>query len=211
MVSMKSLNQLFRPQAKYDEIKEQIEGGVIMDQRLEGYHVEGQYIIAPDNRPIVPPDEIQDTLQWLSEEWETHFIAGKGLKNLWHLISNEYLNITREDVKKFMTKNGLYQVVSEPVRDKGRKIIAKRPGDFFACDLIDMSGNSPNNPRYRYILVCVDLYSRFTFTRALRNKTNLNNVSLSMDEILDQSEDEHGIKPKVVISDNGKEFIQRFD
>ncbi|RZJ99011.1 MAG: transposase [Flavobacterium sp.] len=210
MVSMKSLNQLFKPQAKYNHIKQQINGGVIIDPRLEEFRVEEPYIIAPDNRVVIPPNEIEATLQWLYENWEIHFIGAKGIKSLWQWIAREYINISRDDVKSFMSKKGLYQVVSEPVRDKGQKVIAKKPGDFFGVDLIDMSGVGPNNPRYRYILVCVDLYSRYTFTRALRNKTNLNNVSLSMDEILDESENDHGIKPKIVISDNGLEFKERF-
>ncbi|RYE56559.1 MAG: hypothetical protein EOP48_07705, partial [Sphingobacteriales bacterium] len=136
---MKSLNQLFRPQAKYDQIKQQIAGGVFDDDRLIGFHVEGEYIIAPDNRAVVPPNELQQTFEWLYDERGIHFIASKGIKSLWNWIQREYINITRAEVKAFLSKKGLYQITRESIQDKGKVVVARKPNAFWGCDLVDMS------------------------------------------------------------------------
>jgi len=50
-----------------------------------------------------------------------------------------------------------------------RGVMSNHPKDIFSCDLVDMS-NKPSGG-FRYILICVDVFSRKIFYKLLKSKT----------------------------------------
>jgi hypothetical protein len=75
--------------------------------------------------------------------------------------------------------------------------------DQWDADLIDMSKYASNNDEFAYILVVIDIFSKYTWLRPLKNKKG-NAVSRAFGEIL-----EEGRSPKRLRTDKGQEFRSR--
>ena len=86
------------------------------------------------------------------------------------------------------------------VNYKRVKIYVTRRNQQWSIDLADLNNLSRYNNQYRYMLVCVDVYSRYAVVKLLKTKS-ARNVGNKFEEILR----EHGI-PEKVQSDEGTEF-----
>jgi hypothetical protein len=62
-----------------------------------------------------------------------------------------------------------------------------------------------NNGRYKYIVNCMDLFSKYIFLAPLRNKTAVNVRNFFQTRIINE-----GFAPNALMSDNGKEFEAGF-
>lgn len=82
-----------------------------------------------------------------------------------------------------------------------RKIIIKGYGDLWQIDLMEMQPYANINKGYRYILVVIDCYSKYVWTRPLKNKT-ATEVTNAMRDIIKEA----GYSPRNIQSDNGTEF-----
>ena len=69
------------------------------------------------------------------------------------------------------------------------------------ADLIDYKKYMWHNRPYRYVLVVIDAFSRFAWTRALKTKTAAESAN-ALESILD----EMSFKPRFFASDQGNEF-----
>ena len=75
-------------------------------------------------------------------------------------------------------------------------------------DLVDMQQWSAENDGYRYILLAVDCFSRYAFSRPLKTKQGPV-VALAIKEILDEAESRIDRKIKKIQADQGKEFYNK--
>lgn len=82
-----------------------------------------------------------------------------------------------------------------------RRTIIKGYGDLWQIDLIDMQPYAETNNGYRYILIVIDCYSKYVWTRPLKNKTG-SVVTNAMDGIIREA----GYTPVNIQSDQGTEF-----
>ena len=82
--------------------------------------------------------------------------------------------------------------------------MASRPNERWAIDLIDMNRYSKQNKNYRYILTCIDHFSRYVWARPLKLK-NSNDVTDAMRNICEKA----GVYPHLLQRDNGGEFAGR--
>jgi hypothetical protein len=73
--------------------------------------------------------------------------------------------------------------------------------DQWSIDLAHLNELSGFNNQYRYLMVCIDVYSRYTFVKALKTKS-ARNVGEKFEQIL---KDENEIPVKIQ-SDEGTEF-----
>lgn len=80
-----------------------------------------------------------------------------------------------------------------------RKIIIPGPFHSISCDLIDYSMYSTKNNGYKWILCVVDMFSRFAYVRALKNK-KADTVAKQLDRIIQTMQ----FVPKFFTSDKGK-------
>jgi hypothetical protein len=71
----------------------------------------------------------------------------------------------------------------------------------WSIDLADLNNLSGSNNQYRYLLVCVDVYSRYAFVKPLKTKS-AKNVANKFEQILI----EEGEIPLKIQSDEGTEF-----
>lgn len=84
---------------------------------------------------------------------------------------------------------------------KRRRTIIKGLDDLWQMDLAEFGQYASQNKGYRYILVVIDCFSKFLWTRALKTKS-AEEVSKAMGSVLQQSQ-RH---PHHIQSDLGKEF-----
>ena len=76
-------------------------------------------------------------------------------------------------------------------------------GDTWQMDLIDFNNLSRENANYSYILVVIDIFTKFVWTRPVKNK-NAVVVRDAMQSVIESSP--YGA-PRNLHSDEGKEFI----
>ena len=70
-------------------------------------------------------------------------------------------------------------------------------------DLADMQSHAKENDGYRYLLVCIDVFSKYVWVIPLKNKTGPALVT-AFKEIL-----ESGRKPQKIQTDEGTEFFNK--
>ena len=77
--------------------------------------------------------------------------------------------------------------------------------DTWSSDLLDMNDYGPKNNRgYRYILVVVDNFSKFGWTKPLKNKYS-QSITDAFSQIIKTSKR----KPNLLESDDGKEYVNK--
>lgn len=85
-----------------------------------------------------------------------------------------------------------------------RRTIIKGYKDLWQIDLAELQQYADDNMGYRYILVCINCYSKYVYTRALKNKTGIE-VTNAMRSIIEEA----SYTPTNLQSDQGKEFYNK--
>ena len=80
-----------------------------------------------------------------------------------------------------------------------RKIIVNHIDEIFAADLVEMQKFSKINKGYRYLLTCIDIFSKYAFVIPLKDKKGIT-IKNALQKISNER------KPKFFWTDNGKEF-----
>jgi hypothetical protein len=83
---------------------------------------------------------------------------GSGVDNLYSKCSRRYLNITRKQIKDFLSKNLVYQLAKAPLPSHNKRIYASAPNKIWYADLMDLNTYESKNQHYRYILTIVDAF-----------------------------------------------------
>ena len=68
---------------------------------------------------------------------------------------------------------------------------------MFAADLVEMQKFSKINKGYRYLLTCIDIFSKYAFIMPLKDKKGIT-IKSSLQKIFKKR------KPKFLWTDNGK-------
>lgn len=84
-----------------------------------------------------------------------------------------------------------------------RRVIIKGLRDLFQIDLVEMIPYAQENDQFKYILVCINAFSKFAWATPIKNKTS-KEVSKAMESILSSGRKN---VPKNIQSDQGKEFF----
>ena len=107
-----------------------------------------------------------------------------------------------ERVKAWMESQDAY-TLHKPVRYKfpQRKVIVSGPGQQWQADLVDVSRLSRNNHGIKFLLTCIDVFSKQAWVRPLKNKSGLSLVE-AFDSIQDPL-------PRSLQTDKGTEFTNR--
>jgi transposase InsO family protein len=118
------------------------------------------------------------------------------------MITQHVLGITKRQAIEFLKKKEVYQLTRDPNKAVNKPLLASRPYQIYAIDLVDVARYKQGNNRFIFILTCVDLFSGYTWFEPLRNKES-KDVLEAFKRIIRESDDH---LPKSVISDNGLEF-----
>ena len=83
-----------------------------------------------------------------------------------------------------------------------RKIIVNHIDEIFAADLVEMQKFAKLNKGYRYLLTCIDIFSKFAWVIPLKDKKGIT-IKSALQKIFNKR------KPKFLWTDNGKEFYNK--
>ena len=113
--------------------------------------------------------------------------------------------IKLKEVKKWLRSQRTWSL-HKPIIKKfpRRRIIVSGATEQYQCDLCDMSALAAENQGYKYLLTCIDVFSKRAWAIALKNKSS-KATTRALKVILKQ-----GV-PRVVQTDGGKEFRGQFE
>ena len=113
-----------------------------------------------------------------------------------------YSGQPRHKVQKFLAGQETYSM-HKPVRRKfpRRKTFSKGINDLFQADIVDVSNVSNYNDRKRYILTCIDVFSKYAWAVSLSTKS-ANDVARAFENhVLSER------KCAMLQTDKGSEFL----
>jgi hypothetical protein len=149
-------------------------------------------------KEVVAKENVSDLLKQLYKDI-SYF--GNGRDSFYSKISADYYGITKEDVQEFLRNQKSYQLHLPSYRPKSvAPVLTNGPRKYLQIDLVDMSNYYEFNKPYNYILTIVDIFSKYAWAVPLPNKETTTIVK-AIKPILEE------IKPKIIQSDNGSEFI----
>lgn len=153
----------------------------------------------PYRMKVIKKSNVQKVIKKLYGDIGTN---GYGSADKFHArLNKEFLGISREDVKTAVRTFEVAQVVAPNNSDKIVKpIVNERPMQHWQIDLIDMSAHSRLNSDVTFILNVIDHFSKFLWSRPLKNKS-AELVKFELQNIILQES-----APDVLSSDNGGEF-----
>jgi transposase InsO family protein len=133
-----------------------------------------------------------------------HDASFGGLEKLYRAAraTKNNLNISRNDVREWLRSQETY-TLHKPVRKNypRTRVFVAGIDDQFEADLGDFQSLSAQNDNYRFLLVCIDCFSKYAWVRAVKNKTGPV-VTSAFRDILEQ-----GRVPNYLHTDQGTEFL----
>ena len=104
-------------------------------------------------------------------------------------------------VKNWLTSQDTYTLY-KPIRTRfqRRRVMVGGIDDQWQADLVDVSALSQHNDGYKFLLVCIDLLSKFAWVEPIKNKTGKSIVGAFSRVIVKRS-------PKRLQTDHEKEFL----
>jgi len=162
--------------------------------------VSGYLIYKPLNLKVIPDSEREGVLKEMYSDISVG--VGAGVTQFYHHVQQKYLNIFRRQCEVFLKQQKVFQM-TRPLNHKINKpVLATYPNERWCIDLIDMNKYLGANNRNRYILTCIDYFSRFAWATPLKLKES-GDVVEGLDRIVAKA---GGIYPKILMKDNGGEF-----
>ena len=135
------------------------------------------------------------------------------LKNLYYSPNTQYTSIKTlygavknngipyNEVKTFIQQQEPSQLFKQQKHVKYYfPITAKFKYEILQMDLVDMSDIASTNENYKYLLVIIDVFSRFAFVFPLKNKT-ADTVTYILKDVVEET------SPHILNTDLGSEFI----
>jgi hypothetical protein len=117
----------------------------------------------------------------------------------------KYMKGNTNDLVKQLRKNETYSLhKSVRKKYKRRKIVVHYPGQILQMDLVDMIKFSRQNSHYKYIINCIDLFSKKLWSKPIKFKTGK-----AVTDAIKSMFAEMEYPPQTIIFDEGKEFLNK--
>ena len=105
------------------------------------------------------------------------------------------------DVKHFLLGQDVFYTSCQSRHFPHNRVLVSDVDKQFQIDLVDMSEDSDENDGVKFLLMCIDVFSKYAWVRCLRNKSGIN-VTKAFNNILNE-----GRIPTKIQTDAGTEFI----
>lgn len=116
--------------------------------------------------------------------------------------SKDKIKLKRKDVREWVRAQETYSLHKRVRKNFTRnRVFVEGIDDQFESDLADFQSMSVYNDNYRFVLVCIDCFSKYAWARPLKNKTGPV-VTRAFRDILDE-----GRVPKYLHTDHGTEYL----
>jgi len=210
MNPLRQLQQLKLSDEEYSDLIELIKQKQIpkhLQKQFQHFIVRGTKLIyEPLNLEYIPPQNQKKTMEVLYDQVES---AGKGQNNFYRWITTKYLGISKRESQAFLKSREDYQLTRDPHKTLKKPLLGNRPFQFFAMDLVDMNQylSVRANKQKRYILSIMDLFSGYTWFKAVKTKEP-KEILRAFEEVIATC---NGHYPVRIASDNGNEWLGEFD
>lgn len=128
-----------------------------------------------------------------------------GATKLWQFIKDRKdkpKDLDYEALKNWLDKQNTHAIHTTPQRNfPTEKIVVSYIDEQWDTDLIQLSDLSKYNNGYKFLMVCIDLFSRYLWVRPLKNKTGAE-VTNALQDIFAT-----GRQCDVIRSDQGREYL----
>ena len=183
------------------EIPEHVKGKKRYVDKWKPFYIANNHLIyrPKELKVIIDADEKNKIMKELFDNDRSG--VGSGIVQFYYNVRLKYLNIQRKDVADFLKRQKNYQLSRDTRHIINKPILASAPNERWSIDLIDMDRYTSKNKEFRYILTCIDHFSRYVWAVPLKNKTSID-VSIAMGNICEKA----GCYPHILQKDNGGEF-----
>lgn len=127
------------------------------------------------------------------------------LKRFTEILKDRGLKKSQKEIKEFIEKQNVGQLHKpvQKVKKNLKHITASSPNEIWQIDLLDYQKYSRQNRGFKYILICVDVFTRQARAEPIKNKT-----STTTDDAFKKITRE--TQPQAVYSDDGNEWKGEF-
>ena len=126
-----------------------------------------------------------------------------GLENFYRVLKSKKIKIKRPELKNWLSTQNVYTRHKPIVKQFPRnQVIIRGIDDLWQIDLADLQKISKFNDNNRYLVTCIDVFSKFAWVVPIKNKKS-DTVLEAFKFIVNSS----GRKPNFLQSDQGTEFL----
>lgn len=127
-----------------------------------------------------------------------------GLERLVKLAKEKHPEISRPQIKKYLEDDTSRQLTKVQHQKKASgHVVAMVPNELWQMDIFDLSKYMKQNKDYRYILCCIDVFTRKAYAEPMLFKDS-ESVTKAFARILAFNK----VQPRSIISDNDAAFQQ---
>ena len=129
-----------------------------------------------------------------------------GVNRLYDDVKKEgKFKVSRKQIKEWLMEQDAY-TLHKPIQRHFRRnrVLVGGIDELWQMDLADMQSMQKFNDGYRYLLVCIDVFSKYAWVIPLKNKTGPSLVEAFNAVILAS-----GRNPEKIMTDQGTEFFNR--
>ena len=130
-------------------------------------------------------------------------VSFSGLEKLYNEAKQHDENVKRKDVKDWLSTQLTY-TLHRPVKlnFKTRPVIVHDIDEQWQMDLVDLSNLSKYNSGFKYLLVTIDVLSKYAWIEPLKTKT-----AKELKEAIEKIFSSDGRQPSMIQTDKGTEFL----
>lgn len=152
---------------------------------------------------VIPPRDKDKILKQILDDTKNKL----GRDNFYYKIREKYCGISKSYAFEFLKKQEYYQLHLIQPREKVLKPMAEYAiNQRFQMDHIDMSNYAnPRNHWCKFVLVVIDVFSKYAYVRPQTKKT-AENVLRDLKDIFEENYEITKKYPAVLQSDNAREF-----
>ena len=175
------LKYIQKPSGNTDAICAQHDVDYTLSKNLKDKHIADEKMIKAINE-----------LPYKDQQYGTFFV-----KNI--IRSKRKLGLGVENHNKILSEE-----LHKPKRKNypRRKIVVNHIDEIFAADLVEMQKFAKLNKGYRYLLTCIDIFSKFAWVIPLKDKKGIT-IKSALQKIFNKR------KPKFLWTDKGTEFYNK--
>ena len=131
-----------------------------------------------------------------------HAASFSGLDKLYRMAKNQFPSVTRKEIRKWAENNLSYSLHKPSRRTfKRNKVNDPEIDSLWEADLAFVQDVAKENDGVNYLLVVIDVLSKYVWVRPMKNKT-ARSLLEAFDSILSE-----GRKPEKLRTDKGTEFV----
>lgn len=196
-----------------DTLKRRIrEGGYALDDQANIVLVTREsllpwnaFAVGPDRTfvfTVVKESECEQVVRRFTDATTTNALNCKTLSK--RILQGGYLGISRRFVQSVLEKSHVMNVLNAtPKKPVVKSFKPNFPFEHWQMDLIDLQNWGFHNSNYKYVLVIIDIFSKFVYLFPLKRKEGLP-VSVLLNKLFLS-----GDIPMILHSDQGGEFINQ--